>query len=133
AQYSYTPYGELRAAEYLSDGSSLSSESIAAAKGNRLGHQGLREERFDRPWDGAMDLSTVDNPGGGAGTGPYRALCFNRNRMYDPAEGRFTSVDPNGLGLPVVDDSSFGGVAIFACDLSFSITGHYANGMNSHA
>lgn len=57
-----------------------------------------------------MDMGSAVVSGAGA-TGPYRALCHNRNRMYDPAEGRFTGSDPNGLGLPVLGGMVFGGVS----------------------
>ncbi|HMN39723.1 MAG TPA: GC-type dockerin domain-anchored protein [Phycisphaerales bacterium] len=128
AQYSYTPYGECRAAEYFADGSNWSVEAIAAARSNRLGHQGLRTERFDRPWEGPLDVDAQDVEH----TGPYRAVCHNRNRIYDPVEGRFTGSDPNGLGLPVLDDLAFRGHAITASDIASDIPQHYGDGMNAH-
>ena len=135
AQYSYTPYGELRTAEYFApDTGSLSTEEATiAARGNKLGHQGLRTERFDRPWDGAMDVGTsVASGGGSAATGAYRALCHNRNRMYDPAEGRFIEQDPNGLGLSVLIDGAFGGVGISVYSGAADVEGHFGDGPNSH-
>ncbi len=132
AQYGYTPYGDLLAAERFVPGSdSLATESHAAAIGSRLGHQGLRTERFDRPWDGPLDIGSAV-PIGTEATGPYRSLCHNRNRLYDPAEGRFTGNDPNGLGLPVLSGLAFGGVAIHAFDVTPDVEDHYADGMNAH-
>jgi hypothetical protein len=131
-QYSYTPYGELLAAEYFTDSGSLSSEANLAAKANRLGHQGLRMERLDRPWDGAMDRDTQVTSGTGA-TGAFRALAHARNRMYDPAEGRFQSVDPNGLGLAVLSNLAFGGEAPTAGDVGAEMMVHYGGGMNAQA
>ncbi len=133
AQHGYTPYGDLLAAERFVPGSdSLASESHAAAIGSRLGHQGLRTERFDRPWDGPLDLSSAV-PIGTDATGSYRSLCHNRNRLYDPAEGRFTGNDPNGLGLPVLSGTAFGGVAPSAFDVDPNIGLHHADGLNTHA
>ncbi len=133
AQYGYTPYGDLLAAERFVPGSdSLATESHAAAIGSRLGHQGLRTERFDRPWDGPLDIGSAV-PIGTEATGPYRSLCHNRNRLYDPAEGRFTGNDPNGLGLPVLSGMAFGGVAIHAFDMAPDLQSHFSGGMNAHA
>ncbi|HMN41861.1 MAG TPA: colicin E5-related ribonuclease [Phycisphaerales bacterium] len=132
AQYAYSPYGELLATEYFTpDMTSLATESRAAARLNRLGHQGLRMERFDRPWEGAVDFTTVDTTSSG-GTGSYRALANSRNRMYDPAEGRFISVDPNGLSLPVSSARVFGGMPFPVAAIRHSLADHFADGMNGH-
>jgi hypothetical protein len=132
AQYGYTPYGDLLAAELFANGSdSLAIESLAAARGNRLGHQGLRTERFDRPWDGPMDIASAVTGGTGA-TGRYRSLCHNRNRLDDPAEGRFTGVDPNGLGVPVLGELAFGGEPLVLIARGPNLAQHFRNGPNSH-
>jgi hypothetical protein len=130
-QYSYTPYGELLAAEYFTDSGSLSSEANLAAKANRLGHQGLRMERLDRPWDGAMDRDTQVTSGTSA-TGAFRALAHARNRMYDPAEGRFQSVDPNGLGLVRLGSLSSIGRPIGVAGTLANLELHYGDGLNCH-
>lgn len=135
-QFSYTPYGETRAAEYFAPatGSLTTEEATIAARGNKLGHQGLRTERFDRPWDGAMDLGTsIASGGGSASTGVYRALCHNRNRMYDPAEGRFIEQDPNGLGVATLASMSHRGQILPITHGTKNIRSHYADGLNSHA
>lgn len=136
AQYGYTPYGELRSAEYFDPsgwGGSLT--STHAALGNRLGHQGLRTERFDRPWDYPMPLSPLDVGASGsptAGTGAYRAVFHNRNRMYDPAEGRFMSRDPNGLGVPVLDATLRKGMRVTAVEIAPDLLSHYGDGQSTH-
>jgi hypothetical protein len=128
AQYSWSPYGELRAVEYAGAvGSPASSEAVLAAKGNRLGHQGLRMERFDRPWDGALNLGTVDTS-----SGAYRAIANSRNRMYDPGTGRFLGVDPNALGVPTLNNLAWGGQAICAASIYLHIQSHFGDGLNAH-
>ncbi len=133
-QFSYTPYGEIRAAEYFApDQSSLTNQELtAAARGNKLGHQGLRTERFDRPWDGAMDVTTAQDAGGNPAITAYRALCHNRNRMYDPAEGRFIEQDPNGLGVPIIGDIRYHGESAASPSSWQDVANHYAHSMNTH-
>jgi hypothetical protein len=89
-------------------------------------------ERLDRPWDGAMDRDTQVTSGTGA-TGAFRALAHARNRMYDPAQGRFQSVDPNGLGLTAIETESLGDAASLAEQVNPNLSAHYGNGLNSHA
>ncbi len=142
AQYSYTPYGEpLHAgnsssgggAEFASSvqgsttfGSLASAESVLAVRGNRIGHQGLRAERFDRPWDSPLDPSSASSADG------YRVVYHNRNRMYEPAEGRFLSQDLNELALPVLGSMAYGGMAIGAWHIAPDVKGHFGDGMNAH-
>jgi hypothetical protein len=135
-QYAYTPFGELRHSEPMT---TSPPDALTAAATNRIGHHGLRFERYDTPWAGAMqDASAYPLP---ATTStippdvytPVHGHYHNRNRMYSPALGRFMSRDPNALGTPVLSDLSFGGMALDASDVSADITGHYGDGINTHA
>lgn len=130
-QYAYTPHGELSHTDQFS-GPDISPADLAAAASNRIGHQGLRLERLDAPWLGAMTEAYVASAPP-TGPPPPFALYHNRNRMYSPAWGRFTARDPNALGAPVLNDLAFNGQPLTLSGLTPDSAAHYADGLNTHA
>lgn len=118
----------------MAAGESVSSESILAARGNRLGHHGLRIERLDRPWEDPVEPSqNPDASTNGDGLArAYGCVVHSRNRVYHPVLGRFMSDDPNGMGVPVLGDLAFNGMAIGPSDVTPSINSHFGDGMNTH-
>jgi YD repeat-containing protein len=152
AHFDYTPYGVTRTAIHA-DHSSLPADlsALVTARSNRLGHQGLRFERLDRPWEslygdipgvaatsvgGAGQVFDPSEVGSTSGTvttlGSFHGVYLNRNRVYEPWIGRFTSVDPNGLGGPVQDALAFRGRPNYAQSAAFSLDTHFADGWNVH-
>lgn len=149
AQYTYLPYGQIRTAELLANapaspsvpgGVSVPAWSrvLAAARTNRIGHQGLPAERLDTPWadpmgtDGTMPWAYGTGMLGGMAPASYEVVYHSRNRVYAPALGRFVSVDPNGLGMPILDEAVFGGMPIGSSGTGVNIESHVRNGLNAH-
>ncbi len=134
AQYGYTPYGEMRLFEVYypphdstTPGMQASVDAHDAALWSRIGHQGLRFDRHDRPWLPPMDLSDTPNDK----LGEYAGLYHNRNRMYSPSLGRFTTRDPNASGQVVCGLWERGSAPpSFALSLAPDL--FYANGMSLH-
>jgi hypothetical protein len=153
AHYDYTPYGVTRTAIHA-DHSSLPADlsALVTALSNRLGHQGLRFERLDRPWEslygdipsvaatsvgGAGQVFDPSEVGTSSGTvtalGSFHGVYLNRNRVYEPWIGRFTSVDPNGLGGPVQIRLTFRGVPPLMSDVDNQLSAHYRDGWAVHS
>ncbi len=88
-QYTYEPYGALVAAELYYPHAM-----------NRAGHQGLFFERFDGSYD---DYTLFRVLQGTAFITGAKGLYYNRNRYYSPTLGRFTTRDPKGQSLPLVN------------------------------
>jgi hypothetical protein len=154
AHFDYTPYGVTRTAVH-GDHTSLPADlsALVTAQSNRLGHQGLRFERLDRPWESlhgeipGVAATSVGGPGqvfdpaevgSSSGTvtalGSFHGVYLNRNRVYEPWIGRFTSVDPNGLGLPVALAHRFTGAipSAFMQD-QLDMLLHFSDSWNTHA
>src|SRR5690606_20479786 len=118
-QVGFTPYGEVRSVDLYTppnDGSTAgiqaSYDANAAAEINCLGHQGLRFERYDRPWLPPMAITQLPD----SSLGGFAGLYHNRNRLYEPKHGRFNSRDPNGLGGSTLTNLAFGGIRISSAD-----------------
>lgn len=142
SQYTYFPYGNIRTAEVRvspSTGLGWSNAVLLAARRHRQGHQGLPAERLDAPWADPLATDSTQSAGGGSGvTGglppsTYEVIYHARNRAYMPSLGRFISADPNGVGVPTLDDLAFGGLPLGpgAVDPDFEV--HLRDGMNVYA
>jgi hypothetical protein len=155
AQYTYEPDGRLRSAEIPAAPATGPppapgewAATIAAARLNRLGFQGLWAERID------VEGATTDTPTAGldplgisdaspwpnttgllGGTPPetHEVLYFARNRFYSPALNRWTHADPNALGVPVLGTLWWNGGTPTPPAAHFDLTSHYADGLNTHA
>ncbi|MBX3387653.1 MAG: hypothetical protein KF768_13880 [Phycisphaeraceae bacterium] len=161
AQYTYDPHGKVRSAElmanpatgppiaavYDADPNATTStywnRVLAAARTNRLGFQGLPAERLDvdGPWLDPLGTDGLASWGGGTNTGilggvppaSHEVVYHARNRVFSPRHQRFTSVDPNATGVPILDGLSFGGIAIGPSSIDPDYLAHFGDGMNAHA
>lgn len=109
-QQTFEPYGTIATFEKF--------ENHAV---NRVGHQGLFFERFDGTYADPT-LSTESD-----------GFYYNRNRFYDPVNGRFTSRDPNETGIPILTAMAMNGDTIPHAPNSLHIEKTYGNGMNLFA
>ena len=113
AQYTYGPYGELRAADLRPTETEWPSMGV--------GHQGLFFIRFD---------GDPDDPPHAVGA---RGLYYNRNRWYSPDLGRFIQRDVNETALPIIVALAFNGETLDALLGAFDGQGLYGDGMNLYA
>lgn len=109
-QYTWDPYGTL-----------LFTELHASHAYNRIGHKGLFAER--------LNVNTLQPTLTAGAVGLYH----NRNRSYLPEYGRFLQRDPNGLGLPVLEDMAMHGSTLGASSLSIDLESHLGDGTNAFA
>ena len=109
SQYTYGPYGDLRAAD-VRPNHDLPPHAI--------GHQGLFFVRFD----GIPDDPPLE-------TGA-KGLYYNRNRWYSPELGRFMQRDVNETALPTVTSLAYHGEAIDAVIAKFDGRQQYSDGLN---
>jgi hypothetical protein len=158
AQYTYEPDGRLRSAEIPAAPATGPPPApgewpatIAAARLNRLGFQGLWAERIDvegattdTPTAGLDPLGISDATAWPAAPGPipllggsprdtHEVLYFARNRFYSPSLNRWTHADPNALGVPVLGSLWWNGGTPTPPAAHFDLTSHYADGLNTHA
>ena len=109
SQYTYGPYGDLRAAEVRPNHD---------FPPHALGHQGLFFVRLDGdPADPPLEPGAV-------------GLYYNRNRWYNPDLGRFMQRDVNETALPILTAYAFNGETVANLFGSFSGQGLYGDGMN---
>ena len=109
SQYTYGPYGDLRAAEVRP------SHDFPP---HAIGHQGLFFVRLD---------GDPDDPPLETGA---KGLYYNRNRWYSPELGRFMQRDVNETALPILTAYAFNGETIDILLGSFKGQGLYNDGMN---
>ena len=110
SQYTYGPYGDLRAADLRP------TETDFPPMG--IGHQGLFFVRLD----GIPDDPPLE-------TGAH-GLYYNRNRWYSPDLGRYITRDINGTAQPIITALAFHANALSVFMGTFSGQGQYADGMN---
>ena len=117
-QYVWSPYGEC-----------LHKETFGPTTGvtSPVGHQGLFYLRFDGLNTDAPIVPSNILIGTGGG------VWYNRNRMYDPANGRFTSKDVNSTGLPTLNSTAFHGEGISPSVEGFEGQSLYGDGMSLFA
>ena len=117
-QYVWSPYGECLHKETFGPTTSNT---------NPVGHQGLFYLRFDGLNTDAPIVPSDIIAGTGSG------VWYNRNRMYDPANGRFTSKDVNSTGVPTLNSMAFHGEGISPGVEGFEGQSLYGDGMSLFA
>ena len=109
SQYTYGPYGDLRAAEVRPNHD---------FPPHAIGHQGLFFVRLDGdPADPPLEVGA-------------KGLYYNRNRWYSPGLGRFMQRDVNETALPILTAYAFNGAALDSLLSGFDGQALYADGMS---
>ena len=112
SQYTYGPYGDLRAAEVRPNHD---------FPPHAIGHQGLFFVRLDGdPADPPLEVGA-------------KGLYYNRNRWYRPDLGRFMQRDVNETALPIITAMVFNGESVASLFSSFSGQGLYSDEINLYA
>jgi RHS repeat-associated protein len=110
-QYTYDPYGTV----------AISDDRVPAQNTASPGYQGMFAYRLN----GLMNVLTALDPAA-------EVIYYYRNRWYLPAQGRFTSRDPNETGQPVVLSSSADRTSHYSVAPP-AVEHHFVDGLNLSA
>jgi hypothetical protein len=118
AQWTWDAYGNVFSADHIFDHPFIS-----------VGHKGLFVERLDV---GVADASVpgsqyADTPR----IVPFGHLIYhNRNRTYNPQQGRFLQLDMNASGVALMEAAAFNGRGMGALAVAFDMQTRYGDGAN---
>jgi YD repeat-containing protein len=118
AQWTWDAYGNVLSADHLFNHPFMS-----------VGHKGLFIERLDV---GVADASV---PGSQLADTPRivpfaHTIFHNRNRTYNPQQGRFLQLDMNASGMALMEAAAFNGRGMGALSAAFDMQTRYGDGAN---
>jgi hypothetical protein len=118
AQWTWDAYGNVFSADHIFDHPFLS-----------VGHKGLFVERLD------VGVADATVPGSQYADTPRivpfgHLIYHNRNRTYNPQQGRFLQLDMNASGVALMEAAAFNGRGMGALAVAFDMQTRYGDGAN---